>query len=1245
MLLQKLNADEALVWEEEMERETRQRGNLSDDIEAASYSNKMHVGVAGLQRAWQATGRVSKDDWVEWLRRLGVELLKESPHPALRSCWALAQSYNPLSRELFNAAFVSCWMELVTAQQEDLVANLKLALSVPNIPEITQTLLNLAEFMEHCEEASGPLPLSATLLGECAMNCRAYAKALHYKELEFHKGPNTKILESLISINNKLQQPDAAEGVLEYALTKHQADLRVQEEWYESLHDWEKANLAYEKKQYVRPEDKSLKLGRMRCLDALGEWEKLYKLSYEYWESADDEIKRSMSRMSAAAAWGLGQWDAMEEYVQMIREDTVEGSFYRAVTAVQQNRFPQAKEFISVARDVLDTELTALVGESYNRAYGALIQVQLLAELEEVIHYKTNKERQDMIREAWWTRLQGTRDNVEDWERILRVHSLVLKPQEHVNALVRYTSICRKSGRMAMSHRTLVQLLGYDPATSPDQLLPSDQPLVSYAFIKHTWHAGKKEEAYKMLMSFVNKSLSSEETDNFERNSLLSRCYRRLGDWQLSLAGDPSPLEVTEIIESYHMATKYNPGSYKGWHAWAFMNYEALNLLKYQKRLSSGSNSPPPSIDMTLSYASAAVHGFFKSIALSVKSSLQDTLRLLTLWFELGYDAQVHRVLADGIKTVDKNTWLQVVPQLIARIDSPKELISKLIHDLLADVGKQHPQALIYPLTVATKSASPLRKDAANRILTSMSEHSSQLVQQARMVSEELIRVAILWHEQWHEALEEASRLYFGESNVRGMLQVLAPLHAMMEKGPETLKESSFNHAYGRDLADAQDWCKKYRRTNSIKDLNQAWDLYYHVFRRISKQLPQLTTLELQYVSPKLLECKDLELAVPGTYDPSNETIRIHHVASALHVITSKQRPRKLRIYGSDGKEYMFLLKGHEDLRQDERVMQLFGLVNTLLASHTETFKRHLRIQQYSVIPLSQNSGLIGWVPHSDTMHALIRDYRERKKVMLNVEHRLMLQMTSDYDKLSLLQKVEVFEHGLDNTTGDDLAKVLWLKSPNSEVWFDRRTNYTRSLAVMSMVGYVLGLGDRHPSNLMLDRTTGHVVHIDFGDCFEVAMTREKFPEKIPFRLTRMLVMAMEVTGIEGNFRVTCNAVMKVLRQNKDSLMAVLEAFVYDPLLNWRLVDDPNTSKKAKFSSDNAESTDGVVDGHFSDPKPEELNKKALQIIQRVRDKLTGNDFPHEKGVDVPRQVQLLINQATAHDHLCQCYIGWCPFW
>ena len=75
---------------------------------------------------------------------------------------------------------------------------------------------------------------------------------------------------------------------------------------------------------------------------------------------------------------------------------------------------------------------------------------------------------------------------------------------------------------------------------------------------------------------------------------------------------------------------------------------------------------------------------------------------------------------------------------------------------------------------------------------------------------------------------------------------------------------------------------------------------------------------------------------------------------------------------------------------------------------------------------------------------------------------------------------------------------------------------------------FCLGLGDRHPSNLMLDRVSGKIIHIDFGDCFEVAMQRDKYPEKIPFRLTRMLVNAMEVSGIEGNYRSVCEMVMMV---------------------------------------------------------------------------------------------------------------------
>jgi len=1196
----------------------------------------------------------------------------------------------------------------------------------------------------------------------------------------------------LISINNKLQQPEAARGVLDYAIKNHRADVRVQETWYEKLQDWTEALRAYEKRQESNRDDVGLTLGRMRCLESLGEWGQLYEIANDSWDKVNDNVRGQMAKMSSAAAWGLQQWDKMEKFVNYLPEDSLDGSFHRAVFEIHNNNFPFANYYIDAARDILDTDLTAMVGESYQRAYGSMVTVQMLSELEEVIVYKLIPDSREKIKLMWWNRLQGCQRKVEDWAHILHVRSLVMTPQEDVRTWLKFASLCRKSGRITLASRTLTMLLGYDPVSRLDNASPSDRknllatspvlelsdkgllattPMgltlgnlvkgqqqqhtmaggifdhchIAFSVTKHLHCLGKKNEAFAELQRLVQYNLhplvlqhfgpnahpgvagplpaevvsgavagstgalSAAEQQKQTLNKLLAKCYLKLGDW-LKEIQELEEESIPRVLEFYNLATEHDPTWYKAWHAWALNNFEAVSY--YKQKLAAFSNAAGGSVDDVDASFSAveggdhvsnasgsisspqgsramltqclqkflvpAVSGFFRSITLSDGpargNSLQDTLRLLGLWFDYGHLPEVYEALVEGINKIQIDNWLQVIPQLIARIDMPRQLVRKLIHQLFVDIGKYHPQALIYPLTVASKSNEAARCDAANRILKNMCEHSDTLVQQAMLVSEELIRVAILWHELWHEGLEEASRLYFGERNIKGMFATLEPLHAMMERGPQTLKETSFQQSYGRELMEAAEWCRKYTRSGNMKDLNQAWDLYYHVFRRISKQLPQLTALELHYVSPKLLMCHDLELAVPGTYDPNKPVVRISKVESALQVITSKQRPRKLCIRGSNGKEFMFLLKGHEDLRQDERVMQLFGLVNTLLSTSHETLRRNLTIQRFSVVPLSTNSGLIGWVPNCDTLHALIRDYREKKKIMLNIEHRIMLRMAPDYDHLTLMQKVEVFEHAIDSTKGDDLAKILWNKSPNSEIWFDRRTNYTRSLAVMSMVGYILGLGDRHPSNLMLDRLSGKIMHIDFGDCFEVAMTREKFPEKIPFRLTRMLINAMEVTGIEGNYRTMCESVIKVMRENKDSVMAVLEAFVYDPLLNWRLMDIQSkeaASSKSRGAADGdgaaAEGADGAPSRGGSrssrvsvkgaapnadqlvsmsdDGEPEALNTKALAIVTRVRDKLTGRDFATDKPIDVAKQVELLIQQATSHENLCQCYIGWCPFW
>jgi len=624
--------------------------------------------------------------------------------------------------------------------------------------------------------------------------------------------------------------------------------------------------------------------------------------------------------------------------------------------------------------------------------------------------------------------------------------------------------------------------------------------------------------------------------------------------------------------------------------------------------------------------------------------------------------------------------WLQVLPQLIARIDTNKQYVAKLIHNLLIEFGRVHPQALVYRLILASKCSTSIStqtqtanqiqsvnydynnsqqtqvRNVAASILHSLREHNNNmLVEQAKLVSEELIRVAILWHEMWHESLEEASKLYFGERNVKGMLDTLEVLHNLMDKGATTNKETAFLQAYGRDINEAREFCRRFMRSNNTRDIDLAWEKYYSVFKRITKQLPNMTTLELSYVSPRLMLSRDLELAVPGTYEPNKPLIRIRAFNANIQVIPSKQRPRKISIFGSNGCEYVFLLKGHEDLRQDERVMQIFGLVNNLLLRNHETARRDLAIQRYSVIPLSQNSGLLEWLLNCDTLHSLIREYREKKKLLLNFEHKIIQKLTTDYEHLTAIQKVQIFEMAIENSCGDDLAKILWHKSLTAERWLERRTNYTRSLAVMSMVGYVLGLGDRHPSNLMLDRTNGKIIHVDFGDCFETAMTREKFPEKIPFRLTRMLKNAMEITGIEGTFRRTCESVMKVLRSNRDSVMAVLEAFVYDPLVYWKLVEATTNTNNLQTTTagQNPPVTPTLAQQQIirnndfinADDSVEETNRKAIQVLNRVRDKLTGKDFNNSTPIDELTQVDLLIKQATSSENLCQCFIGWCAWW
>ncbi|KIK08874.1 hypothetical protein K443DRAFT_655406 [Laccaria amethystina LaAM-08-1] len=1277
-LISKLLNGERLPQETGVLELLMSENSKAPEFSAPAEATKMTVNQQHLKQAWDTSQISTKEDWTEWMHRLGVEFMKESPSHALRACMSLVDIHPPLAKELFNAAFLSCWGELYDQYQEDLVRSIEFAITSSIAPqELIHRLLNLAEFMEHEEK---PLPIEHRTLGEYAMKYMAYAKALHYKELEYFSESSPAVIEALISINTRLQQHDAAWGTLLTA--REQYDVTKHEEWYERLGRWQEALVAYEKKAEVDPGAPDVQIGRMKCLHALGEWDMLAQQVEENWSNANHEDRREIAPMAAAAAWSLNEWDSMDDYITTMKIDSPDRAFYRAILSVHQNQFPKALSHIAKARDLLDPELSSFVGEGYGRSYNVMVRAQMLSELEEIIAFKQyadQPERQQSMRKTWMKRLQGCQPDVEVWQRILQVRTLVLNPEDDPIMWIKFANLCRKNERMVLAEKTINSLLS--PERQNQRLHENHRtqapPNVVYAQLKYMWSTGAKEESLNFLRVFSTKmvrDLQQESSENTHRtgvskqklaelSKLIARCYFKQGQWQVELKEDWNSRNVEDILHSYFLATHYDPLWYKAWHTWALENFEVIGHMESQSE--NRPNDLPG--ERLAAHVVQAVEGFFRSISLRNEDALQDTLRLLTLWFKFGAHDEVSHAMGSGFSTVEVDTWLEVIPQIIARIQTPHANIRRNINNLLTDVGKHHPQALIYPLTVASKSSSVSRRNAAVAIMERMREHSPTIVSQAMVVSRELIRVAILWHELWHEGLEEASRLYFTEKNPEGMISTLEPLHEMLEAGPTTARETSFAQVFGRELLEAREACRRYRIYADTSELDKAWDIYYGVFKKVEKQLPQLTTLDLQYVSPSLLKARNLDLAVPGTYQSGRPIIRIASFATKLTVIASKQRPRRLSLKGSDGRDYQYVLKGHEDLRQDERVMQLFSLVNTLLSVDTNSFKRRLHIQRYPVIPLAPNAGLLGWVQDSDTLHVLIRDYRDSRKVLLNIEYRLMLQMAPDYEILTLLQKVEVFEYALENTTGQDLYRVLWLKSVNSEHWLERRATYTRSLAVNSMVGHILGLGDRHPSNLLLERSTGKVVHIDFGDCFEVAMHREKFPEKVPFRLTRMLTHAMEVSGIEGSFRNTCEITMQVLRDNKESLMAVLEAFVYDPLINWRLMqaevevrrneeietDPERAAELARVAAHpqaptrklKADENDIFNENEGQAGVQEVRNERALFVYNRVQHKLTGRDFNPEVSLSIPAQVDKLIEQATALENLCQCFSGWCAFW
>ena len=230
------------------------------------------------------------------------------------------------------------------------------------------------------------------------------------------------------------------------------------------------------------------------------------------------------------------------------------------------------------------------------------------------------------------------------------------------------------------------------------------------------------------------------------------------------------------------------------------------------------------------------------------------------------------------------------------------------------------------------------------------------------------------------------------------------------------------------------------------------------------------------------------------------------------------------------------------------------------------------------MLPLREDCGLIEWVPDTVAVRHVLMELQTRLNVgytfadvrQMHQQVRLLLSPLldctapwSDLDCWVVLQGAEIKDEAKLAKFELELFRKLLImfppifhhwslwRFPEPTQWFENRLVYARSVATWSMVGYLVGLGDRHAENILLDEKNGECVHVDYDCLFDKGATLEK-PERVPFRLTSNIVDGFGVTGVNGTFRRSCEVALSVMRQNYETLMSVLESFIHDPLVEWK---------------------------------------------------------------------------------------------
>ncbi|ELU13193.1 hypothetical protein CAPTEDRAFT_149364 [Capitella teleta] len=571
--------------------------------------------------------------------------------------------------------------------------------------------------------------------------------------------------------------------------------------------------------------------------------------------------------------------------------------------------------------------------------------------------------------------------------------------------------------------------------------------------------------------------------------------------------------------------------------------------------------------------------------------------RLVSLWLANNSESEVNQLMMTELKKLPSYKFLGLIPQLAARL-------STFLNDAIT-FQVLFLQLLLSCLTEHPHHSVPVILALAHADLCTLAEEAKRP--------------------------KKGSRLGRGASVINAGLTQEARTAAQMllQKLQKSKRHRNFTEweALSKALVELAYLDVPAQSRKSVAPINMPRDL------AITKMS------DLQHVGVPTIDVK-IDISCEYT-----DLVKVVNFSRTFKLAGGVNLPKIIQCLGSDGIQRQQLIKGRDDLRQDAVMQQVFQLVNNLLDATPATAKRNLNIRTYKVVPLSQRSGLLEWCQGTMPigMYLIVkgggahRIYRPKDATAEECRKKIYTARMNKGDRLAAYQSVcrdmkPVFRHFF-------LERFL-----EPDQWYTKRLAYTRSVATNSMVGYILGLGDRHVQNILIDETSAEMINIDLGIAFEQGKILPT-PETVPFRLTRDIVDGMGVTGVEGAFRRCCEECLRVLRKSEEHLLTILEVLLVDPLYDWKMSpmkamklqdmrpNDPDTTMGNIFEDETSNSRDS---------KSENGNIVAERALMRLRQKLQGRE--HGAQLSHQGQVNLLIQEAMDPRNLSRLFEGWQPY-